>query len=632
MRMEAPFRSYTDRDGLRDVNEPQTTTAIEGQFTLKIPRTAAFDVGILRTAGGIDAATGQPVVSVLSEAPFTGSNITPLTTLVHYLVELQIDPTAARFLVQARWDLDPGLNLVDFDYDSAALQGNSQAVPFLLAASDLQNIATKLHYYLCGNARLDVADAMVQAVTSDAIYSAMANQLLHSTLDLASPTDLAALVRRLPQSLQRSVNVVGLNASFDVDAIELQADDLGQILAAGTRRSRLLTDQVQPGLTPVHIVSQVNKFAQSDEAPVLAQLGRGELSTAEVTSMLGDSNGDLATQIQQVLLPPRLTRIPDQIVREDEQASFTFSVFDFETPLDELVVSFDSDNPTLLAPNQFGAEPSVEGERIFSFTPTPNSSGVVHGTVTVTDADGFQQSQDITITVQSINDVPKFTAGVGTVISDNRGPVHLDWASDITAGTPQEDELQQFLAFQVSVSPTDEGLFAELPTIDPVTGVLSYMPSPSAMGVVNVGVTLIDGGHTDEGGRNISDRTELSIIILPSVAAPRVLMTRVNPDHRLTPVDGIQFFFNEPVQGFDLTSVIGFGKYEGGEPAAWEEGDWNADGVFDAADLIAAFRSGNYQKSKAANAASDATEVRLATDTWAAAVEGLFVDDTRRKP
>ena len=37
-------------------------------------------------------------------------------------------------------------------------------------------------------------------------------------------------------------------------------------------------------------------------------------------------------------------------------------------------------------------------------------------------------------------------------------------------------------------------------------------------------------------------------------------------------------------------------KYASGQPATFEEGDWNLDRVFDQLDLVAALQSGNYRQ------------------------------------
>ena len=44
----------------------------------------------------------------------------------------------------------------------------------------------------------------------------------------------------------------------------------------------------------------------------------------------------------------------------------------------------------------------------------------------------------------------------------------------------------------------------------------------------------------------------------------------------------------------DLLQVLRGGKFASGEPASWEEGDWNGDAVFSQLDIVAALQIENY--------------------------------------
>ncbi len=46
----------------------------------------------------------------------------------------------------------------------------------------------------------------------------------------------------------------------------------------------------------------------------------------------------------------------------------------------------------------------------------------------------------------------------------------------------------------------------------------------------------------------------------------------------------------------DFVKVFQIGKYETGEHAGWDEGDWSGDGVFDSGDFVIAFQDGGYEK------------------------------------
>ena len=45
----------------------------------------------------------------------------------------------------------------------------------------------------------------------------------------------------------------------------------------------------------------------------------------------------------------------------------------------------------------------------------------------------------------------------------------------------------------------------------------------------------------------------------------------------------------------DFVQVFAAGKYETGQTATWDEGDWNGDLRFDSGDFVAAFADGGYE-------------------------------------
>ena len=46
----------------------------------------------------------------------------------------------------------------------------------------------------------------------------------------------------------------------------------------------------------------------------------------------------------------------------------------------------------------------------------------------------------------------------------------------------------------------------------------------------------------------------------------------------------------------DLVTVFAIGKYESGEEAWWNEGDWDGNYLFDSGDMVVAFAGGDYEK------------------------------------
>ena len=72
---------------------------------------------------------------------------------------------------------------------------------------------------------------------------------------------------------------------------------------------------------------------------------------------------------------------------------------------------------------------------------------------------------------------------------------------------------------------------------------------------------------------------------------------------------------NVPFRFWYIVQVQRPAKYLTDEPAAWSEGDWTGDGVFDSLDLITALQTGNYlQGPYAARADGEALLVKSAID------------------
>jgi hypothetical protein len=76
----------------------------------------------------------------------------------------------------------------------------------------------------------------------------------------------------------------------------------------------------------------------------------------------------------------------------------------------------------------------------------------------------------------------------------------------------------------------------------------------------------------------------------------------------------------------DLVSVFTVGKYETGQPATWDQGDWTGNGVFDSGDFVTAFTDGGYELGPRAAVASvpEPASVLLL-------VAGLFAFGRRRR-
>lgn len=104
-----------------------------------------------------------------------------------------------------------------------------------------------------------------------------------------------------------------------------------------------------------------------------------------------------------------------------------------------------------------------------------------------------------TITVLPRNHAPSFTAGPDQSVLDTAGPQTVSWATNISAGPPDEaGELLNFI-----VSNNSNALFTAQPAISPA-GTLTFTPAAGQTGDATVTVQLHDNGGTANGGIDTS--------------------------------------------------------------------------------------------------------------------------------
>lgn len=172
----------------------------------------------------------------------------------------------------------------------------------------------------------------------------------------------------------------------------------------------------------------------------------------------------------------------------------------------------------------FSVQPSINSAGELSFTPATDASGSAEITVVAMDDggtanDGVDTSaaQMSTIVITAVNDSPSFVTGADQNVLEDAGPQFVAaWASNLSAGPP--DESAQVLSFTMDTN--DPSLFSTLPTINPMTGDLSYEAAPNAFGIATVSVTLMDNGGTDNDGADTSETQQFTIEVTGVNDAP----------------------------------------------------------------------------------------------------------------
>ncbi|MBL8062989.1 MAG: sortase, partial [Anaerolineales bacterium] len=173
-------------------------------------------------------------------------------------------------------------------------------------------------------------------------------------------------------------------------------------------------------------------------------------------------------------------------------------------------------------PGLFSAGPDVDeitGD--LTYTPTADANGVATITLILSDNGGGADTtapQSFTITVNSINDTPSFTAGADQTVDEDAGPqTVLGWATGISTGPANESG--QVLTFNITGN-SNPGLFSTLPTVDEATGNLTYTPAADEHGTATITLTLSDdGGGADTSAPQTFVITVNSVNDVPSFTA-----------------------------------------------------------------------------------------------------------------
>jgi hypothetical protein len=348
-----------------------------------------------------------------------------------------------------------------------------------------------------------------------------------------------------PQTFTITVNSVNDAPNFTAGADQTANEDAGAQSIAGWAKN------ISAG--PANEASQLLDFQVSSDNSALFSSGpavdpsTGNLTytpsanafgVAHVTIALhdngGTANGGVDTSAPQTFTitvssvndAPSFTAGADQTVNEDAGAQ---SVAGWATnisagPANEASQLLDfqvsSDNSAL-----FSVQPTIDpASGNLSYTPAANAFGVAHVIIALHDNGGTASGgvdtsapQMLTITVNSVNDAPSFTAGGDQTVNEDAGAQAVaGWATNISSGPA--NEASQVLDFQLSSD--NSALFAAGPMIDPTTGDLTYTPAPNANGVAHVTVVLHDDGGTANGGVDTSVPQTFTITVNPVNDAP----------------------------------------------------------------------------------------------------------------
>jgi len=145
-----------------------------------------------------------------------------------------------------------------------------------------------------------------------------------------------------------------------------------------------------------------------------------------------------------------------------------------------------------------------------SYTPDPDFHGSDSFSYVANDGTTDGNIAAVNLTLNSLNDIPTFSAGGNQLILEDDGIQSvIGWATGMNTGAVNEST--QILSFNVTNDNTP--LFAVQPAIDAITGNLTYTPVANANGRAIVTVLLSDDGGTTNGGIDTSTAQAFTIDI-----------------------------------------------------------------------------------------------------------------------
>ncbi|MEG4106990.1 DUF4347 domain-containing protein, partial [Microcoleus sp. S13_C5] len=178
----------------------------------------------------------------------------------------------------------------------------------------------------------------------------------------------------------------------------------------------------------------------------------------------------------------------------------------------------------------FATAPAIDANGNLTYTPATDANGTSTFDVKVQDSGGTANggvdtstTQTFTITVNSVNDQPSFTAINPTTVNEDAGAQTVtNWAT-FNAGAA--NEAAQTATYTVSNIGTPS-LFATAPAID-ANGNLTYTPATDANGTSTFDVKVQDSGGTANGGVDTSTTQTFTITVNSVNDQPS--FTAINP-------------------------------------------------------------------------------------------------------
>lgn len=454
-----------------DDGEPFTVTNFEGEYDLIIPDSIDRSFGSIRVQGGIDVTTGNQQTADISIPVGSVGDGTALTALEDrlitipvdttsvdinqdqffddtdrdaYLAYLSSDPTsplldidrngvidatdldafdallaiarnggkltteesAAR--IKKAFGIDPSIDLATFLHYDESIAGNPLAIPVMLGENSLNTFVEQAEAFLAGLAHVGISEHPYSDLLSEAIFEAIARQLLEGHLDLTNVDQVRSILN--DAALHADQLITNFNAHIDFEFMSSIIDDVSQVLTASVSLQRLVASEASSPAEAAKLITEAKVIENGKVVEDIYQVALGNRPSNELVEEDGHVDDAAIEAIKHVALPPVIKNVNDVFLFEDESATdILIKAASQMGGTAGLSVSVSADNEALLPDGSLVlTSTGVDGQYLLSITPKIGSYGSAWVTITVLDNnDGQVATEKFQVTVAFRNHDPE---------------------------------------------------------------------------------------------------------------------------------------------------------------------------------------------------------------------------------
>ena len=292
-----------NKNGIKDSNEPSTTTDFNGAYQLDIPLETFdknkngkidADEGNLVAFGGTDTATGLPLEMPVS-APADANVVTLLTSLVTDLMAGGMTQSEAESKVKSTLSIPAGVDLSDLDPIASTAKNEPGGVETLVAMTKVHNVITQTSSLIDGASTADNA-AIVKAVVG-AINSKIKSG---GSLDLSDAAQVESIIQ------QSVAKVKEIDTNLNTEKLSQIAPEAAKVMAAANQS----TDQVKSNFLPEFIPSEIAKVQKVTLGESSIALEEAAAGTKPIAQVVSENTGEFLTAKIQGTPAPAQPAVP----------------------------------------------------------------------------------------------------------------------------------------------------------------------------------------------------------------------------------------------------------------------------------------------------------------------------------